>query len=61
MISWIMVGLVVLEESRHYSWLQLLALFASASVCILGVKILTTKTKSAESKQQDDRLGAKSD
>ena len=51
MISWILVGLVVFDEARYYDWHQMIAILASVSLCIVGVKILTSKTKTEEPKR----------
>ena len=36
-------GLVVLDESSQYSWSELMILFASATLVVLGIFVLTKK------------------
>lgn len=42
---WILSGLLVLDEKRYYSWLELLGFLGSITICCIGIKLLTMKTK----------------
>ena len=45
---YLLVGLVLLNESRFYSWLQLLGLLGSSFVVLLGIIVLVKKTDHIE-------------
>lgn len=45
MIMWILSGLLVLDEKRYYTWLELLSFLGSITICCIGIKLLTMKTK----------------
>ena len=45
MIVWITTGLIVFEESKLYSRLELLKILGSILICCVGIKILTMKSK----------------
>ena len=45
MIMWILSGLIILQESKNYSTLGLLAIFGSILLCCIGIKFLTMKRK----------------
>ena len=43
LLSWLISGLVLLDESKFYTWGELAMLFASAALIIIGIFILTKK------------------
>ena len=45
MIMWITTGLIVFEEAKLYSRIELLKILGSILICCVGIKILTMKTK----------------
>ena len=45
MILWILTGLVILDEKAFYSGRELLAIFGSAVVCCVGIRLLMMKRK----------------
>lgn len=45
MIMLVLTGLVVFDEVKYYSELELLAIFGSILVSFIGIKFLTMKTK----------------
>lgn len=45
MIMMVLTGLVVFDEIKYYSELQLLAIFGSILISFIGIKFLTMKTK----------------
>ena len=45
MIMWILTGLVVFNEAKFYSKLELYGIMGSITLCCIGIKFLTMKTK----------------
>ena len=45
MIMMVLTGLIVFDEIKYYSELELLAIFGSILVSFIGIKFLTMKTK----------------
>lgn len=45
MILWICTGLVIFDEARFYSTLELLGIFGSIGLCCVGCGFLMVKTK----------------
>ena len=45
MIMWISTGLIVFEEAKLYTRIELLKILGSILICCIGIKILTMKTK----------------
>ena len=45
MVLWICSGLMILQESKNYSWGQLFSIYAAFIICCVGVKILMSKIK----------------
>ena len=45
MIMWISTGLIVFDEVRFYSSLELMKIIGSILICCVGIYILTLKTK----------------
>ena len=45
MIMWISTGLIVFDEVKFYSTIELLKIIGSILICCVGIKILTMKTK----------------
>ena len=48
MILWICTGLIVFDEARFYTGLELLGIAGSISLTCIGIKCLTMKTKKLE-------------
>ena len=53
---WICTGLIVFEETRFYSNLELLGIFGSITACCIGIKFLTMKTKLLKDQRQQSKL-----
>ena len=45
MVMWITTGLIVFEEAKLYSRIELLKILGSILICCIGIKIKTMKTK----------------
>ena len=45
LICWIGTGLIILEEKKFYSGLELAYIFLSVLLCLVGIKIITMKKK----------------
>ena len=63
MIMWITTGLIVFEEAKFYSRIELLKILGSILICCVGIKILTMKTKilnAATNVEKSERDGNKS-
>ena len=45
MIVWITTGLIVFEEAKLYTTMELLKILGSILICCVGIKILTMKSK----------------
>jgi hypothetical protein len=48
LIFWIATGLIILDEKKFYSGLELSYVFASVLLCLIGIKVLTMKKKLLE-------------
>ena len=48
MIMWICTGLIVFEESRFYTTLELLGVAGSIMICSFGIYLLIRKKKILE-------------
>ncbi len=56
---WILTGLVVFEEVQFYSKLELYGIAGSITLCCIGIKFLTMKTKMLNAVRRDEKLLAK--
>ena len=45
MIMWITSGLIVLDEKKFYSWLELAGILGSIVLSLIGIKFLSMKRK----------------
>ena len=45
MLSWIGIGLIVFEEYKMYSALNICGIGAGVCTCLIGVKFLTSKVR----------------
>ena len=45
MVMWIVSGLVLLNESKFYSWREIFEVDAGILLCIIGIIFLTQKSK----------------
>ena len=54
MIMWITSGLVLLNESKFYSWGEIIKVDVGVGLCIIGILFLTQKTKALRAKTQKE-------
>ena len=45
LFSWSSIGLLLFNEYKYYSQGQILGIFGAATLCLIGVKALTSKRK----------------
>ena len=58
MVLWISSGLLLLEESKYYTWGELFSLYASFAVCCIGIKILMSKIKQQKLRKWRERASS---
>jgi len=56
MIMWILTGLIVFNEVQYYSVLELCGIAGSLTLCCIGIKFLTMKTKMLKEAKKEERL-----
>jgi hypothetical protein len=56
MIMWILTGLIVFDEVKFYSALELCGIAGSLTLCCIGIKFLTMKTKMLKEAKREERL-----
>ena len=61
MIMWICTGLIVFDEARFYTSLELLGIFGSSCLCCIGINFLMMKTKMLKDAQRKERNGVQND
>lgn len=54
MVLWICTGLIVFDEARFYTPLELLGISGSILCSVIGIKFLTMKTKMLEAVRRDE-------
>lgn len=54
MILWILTGLIVFDEVRFYSRLELFGILGSLTLSCIGIKFLTIKTKMLEAERIEE-------
>ena len=55
LISWIGTGLIILDEKKFYSGLELTYIFLSVLLCLVGIKIITMKKKLLQAAEDTTR------
>jgi hypothetical protein len=55
MVIWIATGMVVFNEARFYSTLELFGIAGSILSCVIGIKFLTMKTKMLEAARLEEK------
>ena len=55
MILWICTGMIVFEEARFYTTIELLGISGSILCCCIGIKFLTMKNKMLEAARREDK------
>ena len=58
MVLWICSGLMILQESKNYSWGQLFSIYAAFIICCIGVKILMSKIKNQKLRRWRERANS---
>ena len=61
MINWIIVGLLLMDEKRYYSGLELLSFLGSSLLCLIGIKFLAVKTKANRDQRKSIEAEVKKD
>lgn len=56
MILWICTGLIVFDEVRFYTNLELLGIAGSITLSCIGIKFLTMKTKMLEAQKKQAQI-----
>ena len=54
MIMWFCTGLIVFDEARFYSSLELLGIFGSSCLCCIGINFLMMKTKMLKEARREE-------
>ena len=60
MTLWICTGLIVFDEARFYTGLELLGIFGSICLCCIGINFLMMKTKMLKDARREEKLAQKS-
>ena len=54
MVLWICTGLIVFDEARFYTGLELLGIFGSICFCGIGINFLMMKTKMLKEARREE-------
>ena len=61
MVIWILTGLIVFDEVKYYTNMQLLGILCSIVISCCGIKCLTMKTKMIAKQKKDEVDDQKAD